>query len=89
MPLLRPFGGGRGMYGPIPTELAVFGDAGVTWDRTDTPALVGGTRALVSSAGVAVRVNALGFAILQVSWARPFDRPGRGWVWQLSLTPGF
>jgi hypothetical protein len=24
-----------------------------------------------------------------VSLARPFDRPGKGWVWQFELQPGF
>ena len=40
-------------------------------------------------AGVSARINAFGYAVLQFSAARPFQRPGRGWVYQFSLTPGF
>jgi hypothetical protein len=43
----------------------------------------------VSSAGVSLRVNVFGFAIGQTDFAYPFQRPGRGWVWAFSLTPGF
>jgi hypothetical protein len=43
----------------------------------------------VRSAGVALRVNALGYAILELDYVRPFDRPGRGWLWQFNLMPGF
>jgi len=89
MPLLRPLGTGRRMYGPVPTELAVFADAGVAWDRTTKPAFAGGSRDWATSAGVAARVNAFGIAIVQLSAARPFQRPGRGWLFQFSLTPGF
>jgi len=89
MPLLRPLGTGRRMYGPVPTELAVFADAGVAWDRASRPTFAGGSRDWATSAGVAVRVNAFGVAIVQLSAAHPFQRPGRGWLFQFSLTPGF
>ena len=36
-----------------------------------------------------LRTNLLGFAVAQIDYAHPFDRPGRGWVWGFSLTPGF
>jgi hypothetical protein len=88
-PLFRPFGVGRRMYGPIPAELAFFADGGVAWDKSIDPKLFGGDRAAVTSAGVALRVNAFGFAILQLDFVRPFDRPGKGWLWQFSLAPGF
>lgn len=88
-PLLRPFGVTNYMYGPIPVEVALFADAGVAWDRGDRPEFLGGNRGAVSSAGVAFRVNALGFAVVQIDLARPFQRPDRGWVWQFSIAPGF
>jgi len=88
-PLLRPFGLGSAMYGPLPVELALFGDAGVAWGRGTAPAHLGGQRSWVSSAGVTARANAFGIAVVQVSAARPFQRPGRGWIVQVSLTPGF
>jgi outer membrane protein assembly factor BamA len=86
-PLLRPFGLRSGMYGPIPAELAFFADAGMAWTRE--PGAQFGDRELVRSAGIALRFNALGFAILQLDYVRPFDRPGKGWLWQFSLAPGF
>jgi Tol biopolymer transport system component len=88
-PLLRPFGVRSGMYGPIPVEVAFFADAGVAWMRADRPSFAGGDRRGVSSAGVTFRVNVFGFAVAQIDFARPFQRPGRGWVWAFSLTPGY
>jgi hypothetical protein len=43
----------------------------------------------VSSAGVSFRINAFGFAVAQIDFAKPFQRPGKGWVWGFSLSPGF
>jgi hypothetical protein len=88
-PLLRPFGASQRMYGPVPVEVALFTDAGVAWNRGEKPALFGGTREGVSSAGAAVRVNFLGFAVGEFSFAHPFQRAGRGWVFQFNLSPGF
>jgi len=88
-PLLRPFGVSQRMYGPVPVEVAFFGDAGVAWGRNERPSLFNGTKQGVSSAGVALRVNLLGYAIGEFDFARPFQRPGAGWVFQFNLAPGF
>jgi dipeptidyl aminopeptidase/acylaminoacyl peptidase len=89
-PLLRPFGGvSQRMYGPVPVEVAFFADTGVAWNRDESPSWFGGSRTAASSAGVALRVNLLGFAVGQFDVARPFQRPGQGWVFQFSLSPGF
>jgi Tol biopolymer transport system component len=89
-PLLRPFGGvGGSMYGPVPVEVAFFADAGVAWTQADRPSFAGGNREPVASAGVSFRASLFGFAVAQVDFARPFQRPGKGWVWGFSLTPGF
>jgi Tol biopolymer transport system component len=88
-PLLRPFGVREGMYGPVPVEVAFFTDAGVAWTSTERPSFAGGERRPVSSAGVTLRANVFGFAIAQIDLAYPFQRPGRGWVWGFSFTPGF
>jgi Tol biopolymer transport system component len=90
-PLLRPFRGvNSNVYGPVPVEVAFFLDGGVTWNRGQKPSFFnGGTREPVTSGGITLRTNLLGFAIAQVDYARPFDRPGRGWIWGFSLTPGF
>ncbi len=96
---------GRLNYGPVPVEIAAFADAGVAWggscwtsgagtsracqsdDRK--PSLFGGDQDFLVSVGVAGRVNVLGFLVLEVSYARPFQRSGKGWVWQWNLAPGF
>ena len=78
------------MSGPIPVVVALFADGGVAWNRNETPSFLGGGREGVGSAGVAFRVNVLGFAIAEFDVARPFQRVGRqGWRFQFNLSPGF
>lgn len=77
------------MYGPLPIEVAFFGDTGVAWTSDLKPSLFGGDREWVRSVGGAVRINAFGYAIAEIDYVRPIDRPGRGWFWQFNLTPGF
>jgi outer membrane protein assembly factor BamA len=88
-PLLRPFGASRRMYGPLPVEVALFADGGIAWNSGEKPAILGGARDGVSSAGATLRVNLMGFAVGQFDFVRPLQRPGRGWVFQFNLTPGF
>jgi hypothetical protein len=88
-PLLRPFGATSRMYGPIPIEVALFADGGIAWSRGETPKLFGGSREGVSSAGLALRANLFGYAVGELDFSRPFQRPGNGWVVQFNLTPGF
>lgn len=83
--LFRP----SAMYGGVPIELAVFGDAGAAWTRSAQPSAVNGDRGWVRSVGAAIRFNAFGYAVGEVDYVKPLDRPGRGWIWQFSLTPGF
>ena len=88
-PLLRPFGLSRGMYGPLPVEVAFFADGGVAWSRGEKPEVFGGDRAGVSSAGVALRVNLFGYAVGEFDIVRPLQRPGKGWIFGFQLAPGF
>jgi hypothetical protein len=88
-PLLRPFGANQKMYGPLPVEVALFVDGGVAWNRGEKPSLLGGSRDGVASAGLALRVNLFGVAVGELDFARPFQRPGRGWTFQFNLAPGF
>ena len=37
------------MYGPLPIEVALFGDSGVAWNRGEKPAILGGSRQGISS----------------------------------------
>jgi Tol biopolymer transport system component len=81
---------GGGYYGVLPLEAAIFYDAGVAWTGSEGAAIFGnGPRHLVRSAGVSLRLNLLGFAIGQLDFAHPFDRPQKNWMIRLSLTEGF
>jgi hypothetical protein len=80
---------GRLDYGPVPTELFAFFDAGVAWDRATRPSFADGTRDWVTSAGFGARVTALGFAILEFNMVRPLSREGRGWDFVFNFRPGF
>jgi outer membrane protein assembly factor BamA len=99
-PLLRPFGVSQRMYGPVPVEVALFADGGVAWNSLSHASLGGilGTPTQprqfrlkdgVSSAGVALRVNLFGDAVGEFDCSRPFQRPGRGWIFQFNLAPGW
>jgi len=88
-PLLRPFGVSSNMYGPVPVEVAFFADGGTAWNNGEKPEFLGGSRQGVASAGVAFRVNLFGFAVGEFDFARPFQRPGRGWIFGFNLMPGW
>ena len=88
-PLLRPFGISNNMYGPLPVEVALFADAGTAWYQNQRPSVLRGSRDGVSSAGVALRVNLLGFAVGEFDFIRPFQRPARGWVFDFNFMPAW
>jgi outer membrane protein assembly factor BamA len=77
------------MYGPLPVEVALFADGGTAWSTGQRPSVVGGTRDGVGSAGVALRVNLLGFAVGEFDFSRAFQRPARGWIFGFNLQPGW
>ncbi len=77
------------VYGPVPLEGVIFGDAGVAWTRDENPSFADGTRDIVRSVGAGVRVNAFNFAVVEFDAVRPLDRPGRGWMFQFNISPGF
>jgi len=83
--LFRP----SAMYGGIPVEVGVFADAGVAWTSSTKPSFAGGDREWSRSVGATIRFNAFGFAVGEIDYVRPLDRPGRGWMWQFNLIPGF
>jgi Tol biopolymer transport system component len=88
-PLLRPLGVKSKMYGPVPLELGFYADAGVAWNSSDRPTFRGGNREVVSSVGVAVRARLLGLLVTEFDFSRPFQRNGRGLVFQFTISPGF
>ena len=77
----------------IPIDLALFADAGMAWTSTESAELrfdrSTTDRVPVFSAGASMRVNLMGFAVLEVFYARPFQRPGRSTVWGLQFAPGW
>jgi len=87
-PIWGAFGGDQ-FYGPLPIEAAIFTDAGVAWGRSERAGFAAGDNQPVVSVGAALRVNVLGFAVAEIDYVRPLDRPTRGWLWQFSLRPGF
>jgi Tol biopolymer transport system component len=77
-------------YGGIPAELVGFFDAGVAWDRDSRPAGFGeGGRGWARSYGAGVRVNAFGYAIVELLAARPLDRGNDRWRFVFGIQPGF
>jgi outer membrane protein assembly factor BamA len=76
-------------YGPIPVELAAFADGGVAWGSNLQQFVTRSDSKPVGSVGGAVRINVLGFAVAEIDYVRPLNRPGRGWLWQFNLIPGF
>jgi Tol biopolymer transport system component len=88
-PLLKPFGAERNMYGPLPVEVALFLDGGTAWSNDERPSFLGGSRHGVGSAGAALRVNLLGFAVGEFNFSRAFQRPVRGWLFGFNLMPGW
>jgi Tol biopolymer transport system component len=89
-PLFGLLGLGDGYYGFLPVDAALFYDAGVAWTGAEGTRLFGtGVRPTYSSAGATLRMNLFGFAIGQLDYVRPFERPGKDWLIRLSLTPGF
>ena len=77
-------------YGVIPAELVAFFDAGVAWDNDSRPSgFNGGTRPWARSVGAGVRVNALGYLIVELLGVRALDRPRDGWRFVFGIRPGY
>jgi outer membrane protein assembly factor BamA len=87
-PIWGAFGGDQ-FYGPLPIEAAIFTDAGVAWGQSERLGFAPGDHEPVVSIGAAIRVNVLGFAVAEIDYVRPIDRPRQGWMWQFSLRPGW
>lgn len=80
---------GPGFYGIFPVETGLFYDAGWAWTRNDKASFLGGNRQAVRSYGATARVNLLGYAVVEVDYVNPVDRPQKGWFWQFNFTAGF
>ena len=78
----------------LPTELTFFFDGGVTWDTNDLPVLEFNTehttdRIPVFSAGVSTRFNLFGYTVLEIFYAKPFQRPDKGAHFGFQIVPGW
>jgi hypothetical protein len=72
-------------YGGVPIEVIAFGDAGYLWTRQASGTL---ERDRFRSVGAGGRAN-IGGIVLELTAARPFDRPGSGWTVSFLLRPGW
>ena len=90
--LRLPLLGGIGLvraFGIPPVEVAGFFDIGSAWrNGMRSPFETHGVSP-VSSQGVAARINLLGFAVAELDYVKPNDRPRKDWYWLFSLQPGF
>ena len=88
LPLLGPLGAiPSGALPPI--EAAVFYDLGSAWYQGQSVHFNGPSKNIVTSRGVAMRVNLLGFAVAEIDYVHPDDRPMKNWYWVFSFQPGF
>lgn len=99
--LRLPLLGGIGVIhapGVPPIEIGAFFDAGIAWTGLDDEECLEqlgvegcslSDRKAVKSTGFLARLNLFGFAIAELDFVRPLDRPEKDWIWQFHLTPGF
>jgi len=77
----------------LPTDLAVFADAGVAWTSEEGVDLELTSRSVdripVVSSGVSMRFNLFGRLVAEVYYAIPFQRPEKSGVWGFQLAPGW
>lgn len=77
----------------LPTSLLAFFDAGVAWTESESPVFEWKTetteRVPVTSAGLGVRSNIMGYIVLQVYYAFPFQRPNEKDQWGFVIAPGW
>ena len=77
----------------LPTDLVGFFDAGVAWNQDESASLVWdretAERVPVFSTGVAARANLFGALVVELYYAVPFQRPGKGAHWGVNFVPGW
>ena len=88
-PLFQILGLGSGYYGAFPMDFLAFYDVGIAWYNSDKLWFLGGNKKPVSSVGVGLRTNLMGYLIIGLQYVHPFNRPERGSYFQFTLTPGF
>ncbi len=88
-PLLGVLGIGSGYYGFLPIDFGAFYDAGFAWSSGEKISLFGGSKKGISSYGLVLRMNLFGFAVGELDYVHPMDRPGKKWLWQFNFVEGF
>ncbi|HFE52152.1 MAG TPA: peptidase S9, partial [Bacteroidetes bacterium] len=77
----------------LPTELSLFLDGGVAWSHGAPPTFKFARRSReripVFSTGVSARVNVMGYAVVELYYAYPFQRPEKGWTFGFQVAPGW
>lgn len=77
----------------LPTEVALFFDAGAAWRTGENPRAELKRRSTeripVFSTGATVRINMLGLLAAQFYYAFPFQRPAKGWHFGFVIAPGW
>ena len=77
----------------LPVEIAPFVDAGIAWTSDESPTFEFSRESLervpVVSAGLTTRLNLFGYAVIELYYAYPFQRPERGWHFGFNLAPGW
>ncbi|MGQ9579073.1 MAG: BamA/TamA family outer membrane protein [Candidatus Aminicenantales bacterium] len=88
-PLFGVFKLGRGFYGVLPVDFFTFFDAGVAWSGGEKPSFLGGSKKPITSTGVGVRMNVMGYLVVGINYVHPLSRPNKGWYFQFTISPGF
>ncbi|HEX5436968.1 MAG TPA: BamA/TamA family outer membrane protein [Gemmatimonadaceae bacterium] len=77
----------------LPIDLVPFFDAGMAWNKGEFPNIEFSTnstgRIPVFSTGLAARINVLGYTVVELYYAHPFQRPDKNWVFGFQLQPGW
>ncbi|MFT5141580.1 MAG: Tol biopolymer transport system component [Rhodothermales bacterium] len=77
----------------LPTEITFFADAGVAWTDDQLPEWKfdrnSNGRVPVFSTGVSTRFNMFGYTVLEIFYAKPYQRPGKGPHWGFQIIPGW
>ncbi|MBO6574686.1 MAG: PD40 domain-containing protein [Rhodothermales bacterium] len=77
----------------LPTEISLFADAGLAWTAEDQPTLKwereSAERVPVFSTGVTTRFNLFGYTVLEIFYAKPWQRPGKGAHFGFQIVPGW
>ncbi len=77
----------------LPTDISPFVDAGVAWTKNESPDFrfdrTTVDRVPVVSAGVSTRFNLLGFAVAEIYYVYPFQRPEKGGYFTFQLAPAW